>query len=103
MFLWNCTCKETCIVTSPLVIAVSYLFYRYDEIRDYDFQSGKQKRGSARKPVGHFTQMVWTTTTKMGMGIARNTAGTKVYVVAHYSPPGNFVGAFTKRVMRLKN
>jgi len=78
------------------------LLYRYEEIKDYNFRSGKLKRTSPGKLIGHFTQMVWTTTNKLGMGIAMNAAGTKVYVVAHYSPPGNFVGAFTEHVLPLK-
>ncbi|KAK1976895.1 CAP domain-containing protein [Colletotrichum cereale] len=39
---------------------------------------------------GHYTQVVWKSTTKVGMALATNSQGT--YVVARYSPPGNFIG-----------
>lgn len=41
--------------------------------------------------TGHYTQMVWRTSTEVGCGIARAADGT-VYVVANYSPPGNIFG-----------
>ncbi|KAK2041613.1 SCP-like extracellular protein [Colletotrichum somersetense] len=39
---------------------------------------------------GHYTQIVWKSTTKVGMAVASNSQGT--YVVARYSPPGNYIG-----------
>ncbi len=41
--------------------------------------------------TGHYTQMVWRTSTEVGCGIARAIDGT-IYVVANYSPAGNMVG-----------
>jgi len=35
--------------------------------------------------------MIWSGTTHMGMGLAISSSGT-TYVVARYSPPGNYVG-----------
>ncbi|KAF7555608.1 hypothetical protein G7Z17_g2036 [Cylindrodendrum hubeiense] len=40
---------------------------------------------------GHYTQVVWKDTTKVGMAIASGTSG-EVYVVARYSLPGNYMG-----------
>lgn len=37
---------------------------------------------------GHYTQIVWSSTTNVGMGSASDSNGA-VYVVARYSPPGN--------------
>eukprot|EP00004_Rigifila_ramosa_P012866 TRINITY_DN2827_c0_g1_i1.p1 TRINITY_DN2827_c0_g1~~TRINITY_DN2827_c0_g1_i1.p1 ORF type:complete len:545 (+),score=113.39 TRINITY_DN2827_c0_g1_i1:45-1637(+) len=50
--------------------------------------------------VGHFTQMIWNATTKIGCGRtycptllnAGFTSGTMI--VCHYSPPGNFLGQY---------
>ncbi|KAJ8126221.1 hypothetical protein O1611_g7418 [Lasiodiplodia mahajangana] len=40
---------------------------------------------------GHYTQCMWKSTTKVGMGWAKDAKG-GVYVVGRYSPPGNVVG-----------
>lgn len=42
-------------------------------------------------PTGHYTQMVWRSTTQVGMGQA-NCAGGAVVIVAEYNPPGNVIG-----------
>ncbi|KQR95173.1 hypothetical protein ASG01_04795 [Chryseobacterium sp. Leaf180] len=41
--------------------------------------------------TGHYTQMVWKSTQKVGMGISKCTNGNYI-VVANYDPPGNFMG-----------
>ncbi|CAH0058611.1 unnamed protein product [Clonostachys solani] len=40
---------------------------------------------------GHYTQVIWKSTTKVGMAKAAGSDGS-VYVVARYSPPGNYIG-----------
>ncbi|RYC64356.1 hypothetical protein CHU98_g1845 [Xylaria longipes] len=40
---------------------------------------------------GHYTQCMWKSTTKLGMGWAKDAKG-GVYVVGRYSPPGNVTG-----------
>jgi hypothetical protein len=49
--------------------------------------------------TGHFTQLVWKNTERVGAGIAYNSDRTKVYVVAQYSPPGNYLGQFEENVL----
>ena len=39
--------------------------------------------------AGHFTQLVWKGTTKVGMGYARS--DNSLYIVANYSPQGNIM------------
>lgn len=48
----------------------------------------KQSRGWFT--VGHYTQIIWRSTQKVGCGIATNT--TRDYLVCHYDPVGNVVG-----------
>ncbi len=73
----------------------------YSEIKDYDYT----------KPVfsgdtGHFTQVVWKGSTKVGCGAAPGPAtieGTKYdgfYVVCQYSPAGNVQGQFADNVLK---
>jgi uncharacterized protein YkwD len=40
--------------------------------------------------VGHYTQIIWRNTTKIGCGIASNAQ--RDVLVCRYSPPGNFIG-----------
>ncbi|WP_298466441.1 CAP domain-containing protein [uncultured Erythrobacter sp.] len=42
--------------------------------------------------VGHYTQIIWRNTERLGCGIA--TGGNRDYVVCRYSPPGNVTGQF---------
>ncbi|RKG74476.1 CAP family protein [Corallococcus terminator] len=68
----------------------------YGEIAKYSFKNG---RFSA--DTGHFTQLVWKGTTKIGCAIARG-KGSKwyeTYVVCNYRAPGNMMGAFQTNVL----
>lgn len=63
----------------------------YAEIKDYSYVTARTTNG---KPVGHFTQMVWQETTRVGYGIAvarspRFRGNKMAIVVAKYQPPGN--------------
>lgn len=40
--------------------------------------------------VGHYTQMVWKSTTRVGCAMGRNREDE--FLVCRYSPPGNFLG-----------
>ncbi|KAF2233447.1 PR-1-like protein [Viridothelium virens] len=53
--------------------------------------SGQAITESNYMNFGHYTQIVWSTTTKVGMGSASGSDGS-VYVVARYTPPGNIIG-----------
>jgi uncharacterized protein YkwD len=43
--------------------------------------------------TGHYTQMIWSSTQHVGIAYAVSESGT-VYVVARYSPRGNFLGVY---------
>ena len=49
--------------------------------------------------TGHFTQLVWKSTTDIGCGLA--IIKNKVYGVTNYFPPGNYIGSsnFRKNVL----
>lgn len=64
----------------------------YEEIKFHTFD----KEPSSLKS-GHFTQVVWKSSELLGVGVAKNRHN-KVYVVANYSPAGNFVGDFVENV-----
>ncbi|CAL4089142.1 unnamed protein product, partial [Meganyctiphanes norvegica] len=64
----------------------------YSEIKDFTY--GKEP---ADLRAGHFTQVVWEDSKEIGVAMARSKSG-KIYVVANYSPPGNFVGSFATKV-----
>lgn len=59
----------------------------YNEIEDYDFNRNNARKGKKFKDIGHFTQLVWKGTKKLGVGIVKVAQGT--YVVALYDPHGN--------------
>ncbi|EDV24295.1 uncharacterized protein TRIADDRAFT_26844, partial [Trichoplax adhaerens] len=64
----------------------------YSEVANYDFSSP-----SFISAAKHFTQLIWKSTTHIGCG--RSIIGNNVYLVAHYSPRGNFVGQFGQNVL----
>uniref|UniRef100_A0A0K0FJA1 CAP domain-containing protein (inferred by orthology to a human protein) n=1 Tax=Strongyloides venezuelensis TaxID=75913 RepID=A0A0K0FJA1_STRVS len=63
----------------------------YDEVKDYNF-----KKQGFRHGIGHFTQLVWKSSSKVGCGVAAGSKG--VFTVCKYSPAGNLMGAFEKNV-----
>jgi virginiamycin B lyase len=44
------------------------------------------------KVVGHYTQVIWKTTTNVGCGIASDSTTGNTYLVCRYSPQGNMSG-----------
>lgn len=65
------------------------------EKKDYDASSGKCASG---KVCGHYTQIVWSSSKKLGCGKARCESGSPMgggawdYWVCNYDPPGNYSG-----------
>lgn len=65
----------------------------YDEVQKYDYN----KPGFSAE-TGHFTQVVWKNSNKLGFGYANVNGYTAS--VALYSPPGNYQGQFPQNVLR---
>jgi len=66
----------------------------YNEISLYDFNNPGFSSGT-----GHFTCLVWKSTTRFGMGLSINTIGNKVDITMNTSPPGNYQGQFQQNVL----
>jgi pathogenesis-related protein 1 len=60
----------------------------YSEIKDYIHGP---LRSETWAKAGHYTQMIWRSTTKVGFGIAQCSNG-GIIIVANYNPAGNFMG-----------
>ncbi|MFB9903533.1 CAP family protein [Allokutzneria oryzae] len=68
----------------------------YDEIKDYDFA-----RPGFSGATGHFTQVVWKASTKLGCARVAGQGGKwfETYVVCNYKVPGNVQGDFPRNVL----
>uniref|UniRef100_A0A0N4ZV26 SCP domain-containing protein n=1 Tax=Parastrongyloides trichosuri TaxID=131310 RepID=A0A0N4ZV26_PARTI len=58
-------------------------YYWYNEVKKLNFSKPEYNGG-----VGHFTQLVWKDTKKIGCGVSQS--GGDVFTVCNYSPRGNF-------------
>ncbi|CAO3611543.1 unnamed protein product [Cunninghamella blakesleeana] len=64
----------------------------YNEEKDYDYNNPVFGSGT-----GHFTQVVWKGTKKIGCGVT-SCNGSKYYS-CNYKAPGNYYGEFEKNVL----
>lgn len=62
----------------------------YDEIEVYRY---RRCCGPNFSETGHYTQMIWHSTTAVGIGVAVSSRG-ETYVVARYNPTGNWQGEY---------
>ncbi|UJR21893.1 hypothetical protein I4U23_024965 [Adineta vaga] len=67
----------------------------YDEIKQYNFN-----QSTFSMETGHFTQVVWKGSQRLGVGFAFGNGGRSAFVVAQYTPPGNVQGTFRINVLR---
>lgn len=68
----------------------------YDEISDYDFANP-----GFSENAGHFTQLVWKSSTQVGCAIKSCGGSWGDYVICSYNPAGNFIGDFPSNVLPL--
>lgn len=84
---WQTVGGESVYSSTPGLDASNSWYY---EINDYTYaEIGSDL--NANVMIGHYTQMIWSTTTEVGIAMAISDSG-KVYVAARYSPPGNYIG-----------
>jgi uncharacterized protein YkwD len=72
----------------------------YEEISMYKFKNPQYS-----EETGHFTQMIWKSSQKLGVGVALSANGREVYIVTNYYPAGNIInpGYFDKNVLPAKH
>jgi hypothetical protein len=80
--------------TDPVVLAKKSIDLWYAEVSKYDFA----KPGFS-DTTGHFTCLVWVSSTQFGMGVAINSQTNAVDIVMNTSPPGNVIGQFQQNVL----
>lgn len=68
----------------------------YDEIKNYGPHFGKEPQMGSFGKFGHFTQVVWKSSTELGLGVAIQ--NNKIYVVGNYKRAGNLLGSFAQNV-----
>jgi len=66
----------------------------YNERRGYDYLSEPRDTES-----GHFTQVVWAETSKLGVGLAKSPTTGRFLAVMKYDPSGNYIGQYLKNVL----
>ena len=71
-----------------------------EEIVHYDYTTGTSKDGGV---IGHFTQVVWKSSTQIGCAYAVGKWGSfsnSYFVCCNYLPAGNYIGEYTKNVFK---
>lgn len=73
----------------------SQIYAWYNEVTEFHFKASSISPFQFSKKLGHFTQLVWSNTNKIGCGYAyyrQSVRGlTKIYV-CNYGPGGNIIG-----------
>uniref|UniRef100_A0A4W3GGJ6 SCP domain-containing protein n=1 Tax=Callorhinchus milii TaxID=7868 RepID=A0A4W3GGJ6_CALMI len=87
---------ENLFVSTGTIHAETAVIFWYNEISDYTFDTNSCVPG---KMCGHYTQMVWANTTKVGCGnhFCPQLKNIKMkqanFIVCNYSPVGNLKGS----------
>jgi hypothetical protein len=67
----------------------------YNENTLYDYNNP-----GFSKETGHFTCLVWKSSTSFGIGITLNNSTNEAYISMNTFPPGNYSGQFIQNVLR---
>ncbi len=60
-----------------------------DEVKYYDYAKNSCQSGQM---CGHYTQIVWRATTRIGCGVAITDDGMEYFISCNYGPAGNIIG-----------
>ena len=63
------------------------------QLKKWDVKFSQHNLFTGWTGCGHFTQLVWKGSKKLGLGVAQDRSG-KRYVVAQYDPVGNIEGKY---------
>ena len=68
------------------------LWYNERQVYDYNTPGFSMQ-------TGHFSQVVWQSSERLGCSIECNQATGKCFSICSYDPPGNVIGAFEQNVL----
>ncbi len=68
----------------------------YSEVSKYNYSYPGYTSGT-----GHFTALVWDSTSSFGFGYAYNTVTRRAFIVMNFYPPGNIRGLYQQNVFRI--
>jgi uncharacterized protein YkwD len=80
--------------TDPMTLLKKAVDSWYNEVSLYNFNNPGFSQGT-----GHFTCLVWKSSTNYGMGISIDTATNTVDITFNTSPPGNYSGQYQINVL----
>jgi len=79
---------------TPLELIIKSIDIWYEEVSKYDFTNPGYINGT-----GHFTCLVWKSSTICGFGFSLNKSTNEVIISMNTSPPGNILGKFAENVL----
>lgn len=70
----------------------------YNEVEFYDFT-----KSDFSSSTGHFTCLVWVSSTSFGIGLSIDMTTNKVDIVMNTSPVGNIIGLFQQNILPVQS
>ncbi|XP_066451483.1 serotriflin-like [Eleutherodactylus coqui] len=88
----DCSCGENLFMSSYRANWTEVLMAFFNEYKDYDYTNNTAKTPNAM--IGHYTQLVWYISSKIGCAVAKclDHPKYKYFYVCHQCPMGNIIG-----------